>query len=143
MTENGLDSLGLKPTQRKGRFHPSAVLRCGSLSSALAQRFVSWILGEGTRSPMGPYGSWVSQDRSPKIQWSKESNVQGFPSHLHRSAAAEGGQDRFAFEYWYMGHKYVGSVLRAMLTMLQAGHVQWWAERNRGWLRNPVAVDRC
>ena len=37
----------------------------------------------------------------------------------------EGGQDRFAFEYWYMGHKYVGSVLRAMLTMLQAGHVPW------------------
>lgn len=35
----------------------------------------------------------------------------------------KGGQDRFAFEFWYLGHTYVGSVLRAMLTMLQAG---WW-----------------
>lgn len=39
-----------------------------------------------------------------------------------------GGQDRFAFEYWYMGHKYVGSVLRAMLTMLQVATFDRWAE---------------
>jgi len=38
-----------------------------------------------------------------------------------------GGQDRFAFEFWYLGHTYVGSVLRAMLTMLQVATFDRWA----------------
>ncbi|CAK9093377.1 Cation channel sperm-associated protein 1 (CatSper1) [Durusdinium trenchii] len=39
-----------------------------------------------------------------------------------------GGQDRFAFEHWYMGHMYVGSVLRSMFTMLQVATFDKWAE---------------
>ncbi|CAE7615776.1 Catsper1 [Symbiodinium natans] len=39
-----------------------------------------------------------------------------------------GGQDRFAFEYWYLGHMYLGSVLRAMFTSLQVATFDDWAD---------------
>eukprot|EP00435_Cladocopium_sp_Y103_P026760 s1698_g6.t1 len=64
-------------------------------------RTVLWVGGSQRDKP------WVSQRSNP---------------------ATEGGQDRFAFEYWYIGHKYVGSVLRAMLTMLQVATFDRWAE---------------
>jgi len=39
-----------------------------------------------------------------------------------------GGQDYFAFEFWHMGHMYVGSVLRSMLTMLQVATFDGWSD---------------
>jgi len=38
-----------------------------------------------------------------------------------------GGQDRFANEFWYMGHMYIGSVLRAMFTSLQVATFDDWS----------------
>ncbi|OLQ00973.1 Cation channel sperm-associated protein 1 [Symbiodinium microadriaticum] len=39
-----------------------------------------------------------------------------------------GGQDRFAFEYWYLQPMYLGSVLRAMFTTLQVATFDDWAD---------------
>ena len=38
------------------------------------------------------------------------------------------GQDTFVFEYWYLAPLYVGSVFRAMFTMLQVATFDRWAD---------------